>query len=302
MVDNVKRSNYVCGHPILLLAGFKRHKTKPSPMKKTILSFALLGLCSVASAQLSTRENQDTRYKFGGRPVAGDMALVFGIALGGDNVDFQDGSAETNTAWNRLGRGNLLTFKKFIDNDFAIRAGIRLQRDSRAIKGEVDSTEFIQADLAEFEYKESTREYMLAPGIEKHFSNSNIFDVYTAADLYLGFGKDKDVTSVTNRRGQTSAETATTPYTMVGLGGVIGVSAFVVDLPISVGLEYGIGAFWKLGDRTKVEVEEADGTTYEYQTVSDDPFGGLEYNSAKQKYMTMDTNNQVRLVVNIFFN
>ena len=266
-------------------------------MKKTVLSMALLGVCSVASAQLSTRENDDTRYKLGARPVAGDYALTFGIGITSTEV----GGREI-PAWNLFGQGNLITGKKFIKDDVAVRAGIRLFRDSRTLSGELDSTENITNTLSEVEFRSSDRQYMLVPGIEKHFSNSNIFDVYTAADLYLGFGKDKDVTSVTNRRGQTSAETATTPYTMVGLGGVIGVSAFVVDLPISVGLEYGIGAFWKLGDRTKVEVEEADGTTYEYQTVSDDPFGGLQYNSAKQRYMTMDTNNQVRLVVNIFFN
>jgi len=309
MVDNVKRSNYVCGHPILLLAGFKRHKTKPSPMKKTILSFALLGLCSVASAQLSTRENQDTRYKFGGRPVAGDMALVFGIALGGDNVDFQDGSAETNTAWNRLGRGNLLTFKKFIDNDFAIRAGIRLQRDSRAIKGEVDSTEFIQADLAEFEYKESTREYMLAPGIEKHFSNSNIFDVYVGGDLFLGFGRSRSVETYTFRDTDVnSAHTMTTPYTIAGLGGVVGFNVFVLDLPIAIGLEYGGAAFWQFGNKTKHEVTSGD-DSWEYYTVGADPNTEVssnpangQYSSVKQRFATMDTNGQVRVVANIYFN
>jgi hypothetical protein len=45
---------------------------------------------------------------------------------------------------------------------------------------------------------------MIVPGIEKHFSNSNIFDVYTGADLFLGFGKDKEVSSTTNRDGETT--------------------------------------------------------------------------------------------------
>ncbi|MEZ4755773.1 MAG: hypothetical protein R2817_02975 [Flavobacteriales bacterium] len=266
-------------------------------MKKSVLSMALLGVCSIASAQLSTRENDDTRYKLGARPVAGDYALTFGVGINNTEV----GGTEI-PAWNLFGRGNLITGKKFIKDDVAIRAGVRLFRDSRTLTGELDSTENISNVLNEVEFRSSQRQYMLVPGIEKHFSNSNIFDVYTAGDLYLGFGRDKEVSSTTNRQGQTSAMTMTTPYTVVGLGGVIGVSAFVVDLPISVGIEYGLSAFWKLGDRTKVEVEEADGDTYEYQTVSDDPFGGLQYNSAKQRYMTMDTNDQVRLVVNIFFN
>lgn len=271
-------------------------------MKKTILSFALLGLCSMASAQLSTRENQDTRYKFGGRPVAGDYGLTFGLTI--NNAAFGDASDTTRaiSIWNRLGRGNLITGKKYISNDVAYRAGIRLYRDSRSIKAELDSSEQLPNTLSEAQFLSASREYMLVPGIEKHFSSANIFDVYLAGDLYLGFGRDKSINSTTNRQGQTASTTMTTPYTIVGLGGVIGVNVFVLDLPISVGVEYGLSAFWQLGDRTKVEVEETDGDSYEYFTVSNDPWGGGQYSSVKQKYMTMNTNDQVRVVMNIYFN
>ena len=201
----------------------------------------------------------------------------------------------------------LTTVKKFIADDLAIRAGIRLYRDSRSLKGEVDSiptTGAGQWTLSEVEFKESSREYMLVPGIEKHFSSSNIFDVYAAGDLYLGFGRDKSVNSQTNTDGDVTSTTQTTPYTIVGLGGVIGVNVFVLDLPVSLGVEYGLSAFWQLGDKTKVEVEEADGDSYEYFTVANDPFVGAHngYSSVKQKYMTMNTNDQVRIVANIYFN
>lgn len=275
-------------------------------MKKTILSVVLLGACSVASAQLSTRENQDTRYKFGGRPVAGDMALTFGLTV--NNASFGEDIDETRdiSVWNRLSRGNLIIAKKFIADDLAIRAGLRLYRDSRSLKGEVDSiptTGTGQWTLSEVEFKESSREYMLVPGIEKHFSSSNIFDVYAAGDLYLGFGRDKSVNSQTNTDGDVTSTTQTTPYTIVGLGGVIGVNVFVLDLPVSVGVEYGLSAFWQLGNRTKVEVETPD-ESYEYFTVANDPFSlqGQAYTSLKQKYMTMNTNDQVRIVANIYFN
>ncbi|MBK8497607.1 MAG: hypothetical protein IPL52_02020 [Flavobacteriales bacterium] len=271
-------------------------------MKKTILSFALLGLCSMASAQLSTRENQDTRYKFGGRPVAGDYGLTFGLTI--NNAAFGGSSDSTRSipVWNRLSRGNLITGKKYISNDVAYRAGIRLMRSSRSIKAELDSSEQVPNSLAEAQYLDASREYMIVPGIEKHFNSANIFDVYLAGDLYLGFGRDKSINSTTDRQGRTTSTTMTTPYTIVGLGGVIGVNVFVLDLPVSVGIEYGLSAFWQLGDRTKVEVEEADGDSYEYFTVSNDPFGGQRYSSVKQKYMTMNTNDQVRVVLNLYFN
>lgn len=275
-------------------------------MKKTVLSFALLGLCSLASAQLSTRENQDTRYKFGGRPVEGDMALVFGLTL--NNTAFDD-SARSIPTWNRLSRGNLLTFKKFISNDVAVRAGLRLFRDSRSVKGTVDSTQFIPATLAEFEYKESKREYMLVPGIEKHFSNSNVFDVYMGGDLFLGFGRDRSVASYTFRQtANNDIHKMTTPYTIVGLGGVVGFNVFVLDLPIALGVEYGWSAFWQLGNRTKHEVESGT-DSYEYYTVGDDPNAAAlanpanaQYSDVSQRYMRMETNDQVRVVLNIYFN
>jgi hypothetical protein len=83
-------------------------------MKKTVLSMALLGVCSIASAQLSTRENDDTRYKLGARPVAGDYALTFGVGINNTEV----GGREI-PAWNLFGRGNLITGKKFIQDDVA---------------------------------------------------------------------------------------------------------------------------------------------------------------------------------------
>jgi len=269
-------------------------------MKKTILSVALLGVCSMASAQLSTRENADTRYKFGGRPVAGDYSLTFGVTINNTEV----GGREV-PAWNLLGRGNLITGKKFIQDDVAIRAGLRLYRDSRSVSGDVDSIPGQPWTLTAAESKSTQRQYMLVPGIEKHFSSSNVFDVYVAGDLFLGFGKDKEVSSQTDRQSRTFATTSTTPYTMVGLGGIIGFNIFVVDLPLSIGLEYGLSAFWKLGDRTKVEVENPT-NSYEYYTVVDDPTGvstgSAGFSDVKQGYMKMDTNDQVRLVLNLYFN
>lgn len=275
-------------------------------MKKTILSFALLGVCSMASAQLSTRENQDTRYKFGGRPVAGDYGLTFAWTINNPSFgEYPGDSTRSIAVWNALSRGNLITGKKFVSDDMAYRAGIRLTRNSRSVSGDVDSTATLPNTLSAAEFRSSTREYMIVPGIEKHFSSSNIFDVYLAGDLFLGFGKDKTVSSTTNRAGETSSTTMTTPYTIAGLGGIVGVNLFILDLPISVGLEYGISAFWLLGDRTKVEVETPS-ESYEYFTVSNDQSGVSTatngFSDVKQKYMTMNSNDQVRITANIYFN
>ncbi|MFZ1693587.1 MAG: hypothetical protein WAT74_10350 [Flavobacteriales bacterium] len=163
--------------------------------------------------------------------------------------------------------------------------------------------------MSEFEYKQSTREYMLVPGIEKHFSSSNIFDVYAGADLFLGFGRSRSVETYTFRDADNnSAHTMTTPYTIVGLGGVVGFNVFVLDLPIALGLEYGWGAFWQLGNRTKHEITSGN-DSWEYYTVGEDPNTAAQqnaangqYSSVKQRFASMDTNGQVRIVANIYFN
>lgn len=260
----------------------------------------------MASAQLSTRENQDTRYKFGGRPVAGDYGLTFGWTINNPSFgEYPGDSTRSIAVWNALSRGNLITGKKFVSDDVAYRAGIRLTRNSRSVSGDVDSTASLPNSLSAAEFRSSSREYMIVPGIEKHFSSSNIFDVYMAGDLFLGFGKDKTVSSTTNRAGETTATTMTTPYTIVGLGGIIGVNLFILDLPLSVGVEYGLSAFWLLGDRTKVEVETPS-ESYEYFTVSNDQSGVSTatngFSDVSQKYMTMNSNDQVRITANIYFN
>ena len=133
--------------------------------------------------------------------------------------------------------------------------------------------------------------------------------MYLAGDLFLGFGKDKSIASTTDRQDKVTSTTKTTPYTIVGLGGIVGVNMFILDLPISVGLEYGISAFWQLGDKTKVEVETPT-TSYTYYTVANDPAVDPvtqapihpQYSSVKQKFMTMNSNDQVRITANIYFN
>ena len=138
-------------------------------MKKTILCFALLGVCSIASAQLSTRENQDTRYKFGGRPVAGDYGLTFGFTI--NNPSFGAYPGDTTRAistWNMLSRGNLITGKKYVSDNVAYRAGIRLTRNSRSVSGDIDTIPNQTFSYTAAESRSSTREYMIVQQLQ-HF-------------------------------------------------------------------------------------------------------------------------------------
>ena len=272
-------------------------------MKKVLLLVALAFGVSSSYAQLSTRENDASVEKLGARPVKGDMALTFAIGTG------KDSATASLYKGNLLGAGDLLTFKRYLEDDVALRFGVRLYKKSSTTKGvSADSTAFSvlnggQVDQFEYNYKSNKREYIIVPGLEKHFNAGNIFDVYTGADLYLGFKKEVQNNDdiKLNRAGDSNKEKLTTKNTVVGLGWIVGFNVFVAQLPISVGLEYGLNAKWDIGGKTKHEVENKVGGTSasaEFYTLEGDT---RQYDKVSKRSFGMDTNQNVRLAVNIYF-
>ena len=107
---------------------------------------------------------------------------------------------------------------------------------------------------------------------------------------------------------------ASTGTTIFGLGGVVGFNVFIAELPISLGVEYGLSAKWVFGGKTKVEEEiDIDGGadyTAEYITQETDGFGNADldsfgssrqYSDLSRRAFNMDTNNSVRINLNIYF-
>jgi hypothetical protein len=277
-------------------------------MKKVLLLVALAFGISSSYAQLSTRENDVWVEKFGARPVKGDMALTFAI---GTN---KDSSTAGLYSGNLLRAGDLLTFKKYLEDDMAFRLGVRLYKQSgKSVGTSLDSSALNVVSpqtTFENEIKRNSREFVIVPGVEKHFNAGNIFDVYTGADLYLGFKKDRSIdnkTTNTTPNKTVSNTTMTTKNSIVGLGWIVGFNIFVAQLPISVGLEYGLNAKWNIGGKTKVETEQTVGDkteSIEYFTQEKDAAGAQDnakYKELKKSNFGMDTNQNVRLAINIYF-
>jgi len=286
-------------------------------MKKKLLSLsvalALVATCSFA--QLSERENDATMVKLGARPQSGNMALTFGTSFGSTD----DNKAEASLfKGNFLTQGDFLTFKYFNSDDLAIRFAIRLSKHSTKIKGEVaDSTAYSQVSGVDliyggtFETKVNKREYVIVPGVEKHFSSSNIVDVYVGADLYLGFGKEDSSflreygvgAPGGSQNGDFTNFKSKTSNTIVGIGGIVGFNVFIAHLPVSVGIEYGLNLKWTLGGKTKISQEDRVGgvkVDADYILDSDDD-NSLQYDKLKKSRFDMDTNQDVRIVANIYF-
>jgi len=287
-------------------------------MKKSVLLIAAAALaCSTSFAQLSTRENNATVEKLGARPVAGDMALTFGFGLfngaQSDDITGQSERASLNVK-NSLQPGDFLTFKKYKTDDVAYRLGIRLFKNTAKYKGESDS--LLQQTVGQTipssqpglivetrEFKHSVREYNIVPGIEKHYNAANIFDVYCGGDLYLGWKRNVDVDNEEYLRGDKQSTKTVTSGVVVGLGGLVGFNVFLGHLPVSLGLEYGWNAKWTRGGKTKVEVDNLSNgtsTSETYFTENIENNGGA-YSKLSQSEFGMNTNQNVRVVLNIYF-
>ena len=108
--------------------------------------------------------------------------------------------------------------------------------------------------------------------------------------------------------GDKSYMTSTTGTTIFGLGGVVGFNVFVAQLPIALGLEYGLSGKWIFGGKTKVEQEITVGSTSESAEWIEQDFDGLgnpdaiQYSDLSRRQFNMDTNHNVRLNIHIFFN
>lgn len=294
-------------------------------MKKTVLLIAALAVVystSFAQPGLSTRENNATVEKLGARPVAGDMALTFAFGLFGpdpnDTTETSNNSITGNSKRTTFGIKNLIQpgdfimVKKYKTDDVAYRMAVRFYKNSAKYKGTTDSLTQIfgggtgDQQLLEREYKHSMREYNIVPGIEKHHSAGNIFDVYGAADLYLGWKRNVDISNEDYLRGDKQYSKVTTSGFVVGLGAVVGVNVFLGHLPISLGVEYGINAKWTKGGKTKHDIENVSGgvaasQVYYTENIADDGPSNNQYTDLSQSEFGMNTNQNVRVCLNIYF-
>jgi len=282
-------------------------------MKKILLFTAFVALTvSQSFAQLSTRENYDVNLRLGTRPQAGDAALQFVLPL------FNEEGAAHLFRGNSLMANDFLTYKYYHTDDVVIRAGLRWSVESGKVEGTAaDSSEtnnIPESELQTLDQKYSYRDFSIAAGLEKHFTNSNIFDVYAGGEILIGLGKDKWRDNRDYFNGDMDHMTSTTNTRVLGFGLVTGFNVFIAELPISVGLEYGLTGKWLFGGKSKIVAEQTVGSTStsaEYFTQEEDAFGdpdvvGIEgsprqYSDLSRRSFNMNTNHNVRLSINIYF-
>lgn len=178
-------------------------------MKK--LALILFFFCTgsmISQAQISTGESSASVFNTGNRAEKGDFGLYLGATASMIGNMF-DGEITDYSAL------PLINLKYMYTDQIEARLGIEWWKKTEEVG----------------DYETSKSNYMFYPGVAYHFSKSNLLDVYVGGELPFGFGSMDD--------GEESAS-----QFKVGLGAFIGLQAYVCNLPLAVGLEYGISTMY----------------------------------------------------------
>ncbi len=295
-----------------------KKKRKPKSLRVGILKqnlnmkkiFILLTIFAFFQAnvigQLSDRQNNPTTFKIGTRPVAGNMGLYIGGTI--QNIqksvdDFADVDLDpfkltmedfNEDASNSRIPAVLLKFYK--TDNMVYRIGILSKTQKAVIKGSLNQDVMGFSGDAEFSRRKS--EFIILPGLEKHFAPLNILDVYVGADLPLGYVRSLYSDQISSSTASSGTEQKRFSFTY-GLGAFIGVQAFIADLPFSVGMEFLYQGRGYLGNKIK-HTDKLGTTTQTYYTVAGDDGSFGSYDDLKSRKFT--AYNNVNVFISYFFN
>jgi len=261
---------------------------------KKILLFSMIALfCMPAFAQLSTRENQEPSvFKTGTRPEQGDI----GIWVGPSITEFIQ-MADKEINWRGM---PLINFKFYLTDELVLRAGLQIYNKSQGLTGKER-----QPDSADFKFSKSNTYFMITPGIEYHFTPKNLVDVYIGASLPLGCNAISNKSTTTIGKDKIKNNQTQNQF-LLGIGAFVGLQCFVADLPLAIGLEFGISGFGKFGGATKnVVTEKNENGKYEdkkYFTYDDPEFGSGMMQAKKISTSKFELGYDLRVTLSYYFN
>lgn len=263
---------------------------------KFLLVLALcIGAISTASAQITTGEPSAKTIRTGNRADEG----CFGLYIGATSDMFK-GVFNSNVNVKAL---PLLNLKYMSSDQNEWRLGLELYESSERIRGVYKDEESDDKQIWRERFVESSA--MFYPGWAYHFSRNNILDVYAGVEVPFGW---QSATSTNKYDAEINYE-ASKDYTTVkkssfvfGIGAFVGVQAFIANLPLAVGLEYGISSRFDAGLKYKTTVVTNDKTQVLYSPDlnefnhigNDDYYTNLQAKRGK-------IGNQFRLTLSYYF-
>lgn len=246
------------------------------------MALAALFVSAQAEAQeyqISQAEPTSTTIRVGNRPGQGS----FGIYMGLTSDMFKD-MFDGGTTFKSL---PLVNLKYMVTDRVEARLGLQFYKKSETI-----NTEDTKNDYSS-QYATSTNR--LYPGVAYHFANSNILDVYAGAELLVGWHKDKLQSLVNDDFVGGKGSLSSFQF---GGGLFIGLQAFVGDLPLALGVEYGFHGYTNTG--CKYKMATAEGDIYSTDAATFENLGeisGKDMSARKAQF-----GQQVRFTVSYYFN
>ncbi len=197
-------------------------------MKKilTCLVLALLMGGTSLFAQITTGEPYATKFRTGNRPVKGTLGFYFAPSV----QDFK-AILDKDIEYKGVPKMNL---KAYTSKNAEFRLGLEFQGLKTSMDGFNDYGDVVKLE-------ESNGINRVTPGFAYHFSNTNVLDVYMGADVTVGWDKWSSMTGIDGAKDFTNGYLQYSNSSFVyGAGLFFGLQTFIADLPLAVGIEWGI--------------------------------------------------------------
>lgn len=252
---------------------------------KKLLSFAMvLALVMPASAQITTGTPRTDNILTGNRLEAGTWGIFFGGGVNFGSISGRnfDGIDKFKTSYNL---NPLVNVKYMLDDQIETRLGIEIckSKEVYAFDGSDD------LGSSDYDSKDVTACMYLRPGVAYHWSKTNLLDVYVGGEVPFGYLRYAYSENPDEFDKDYSWKSSTFN---IGLGAFIGLQAFVGNLPVAVGCEYGISSALYTGvGKSKYEI---DGQSYETQK----EFPG-KFDAVKSKYG--EITNKISFSISYYF-
>lgn len=260
----------------------------------SLLIVFFMALSLTGYAQLSDRVNSPSTFKVGTRPLQGNMGLYFGLAYNEIEYWFENDIEYTGLP--------IVSLKYYVTDNFVGRIGFQVSRKSEIAKGLVDP--LVDGSLlTERNNVDITSKFVLTPGIEYHFNSSNILDVYVGGLVAIGVSSEEFVDDSKYETGEYMLYKRTKSSINTGYEVFAGLQAFIADLPLAVGFDFGLAGMGHLKNKYKHESKLlVGGITSDqlyYTTDKDDPMN-IRYRDLTSQDFKLQGN--IRVTLTYFFN
>lgn len=254
-------------------------------MKNFKIIMTLIGILSLNAVNGQEGLNYKPE-KF--KPSYGDVGIYLGLS-GAELEEFTDEDVDIRAY-------PIINVKYFISDEIEARVGFQRYKKTTVLEGSL-SENFVGNEIN----TSKNGFWRLAPGAAYHFTKSTWVDVYGGLSIPFGVERTKLQTKwVNDATGDFQDNLKTKSTTIIGYSAFIGIQAFVADLPLAIGFEYGLTGMHHFGLQYEVEYSENIGgisNSNTFYTTDENSFTSYD----DLKYRKFVAGNDIRLTISYYF-